>query len=74
MGHLVYLVENLCFIVLTGNWESLGNLKQENGLDSDSGGWFKLGHTAALYTSWEDIIGQVKNDVLGMIRNSTHGE
>lgn len=58
-----------------GNWESLNNLKQENGLDFDFGGWFELDNTAALYTSWEDIIGQVKNDeVLGMTRHSTHGE
>lgn len=50
-------------------------MKQENGLDFDFGGWFELDDTAALYTSWEDIIGQVKNDeVLGMTRNSTHGE
>ena len=44
-------------------------MKQENGLDFDFGGWFELDDTAALYTSWEDIIGQVKHDeVLGMTR------
>lgn len=50
-------------------------MKHENDLDSDFGGWFESDDTAALYTSWDDIIGQVKDDdVLGMIRNSTHGE